>query len=57
MENLRERTRKEVENTSQFAIQKFAKDLLNVVDILNCSSETISNRYSIDLEHDKLSDC
>ncbi|KAI7853792.1 GrpE-domain-containing protein [Circinella umbellata] len=33
-ENLRERTRKEIESAREFAIQKFAKDLLDTVDIL-----------------------
>ncbi|KAI9496409.1 GrpE nucleotide exchange factor, partial [Zychaea mexicana] len=33
-ENLRERTRKEMESAREFAIQKFAKDLLDTVDIL-----------------------
>ncbi|RGB40493.1 GrpE-domain-containing protein [Rhizophagus diaphanus] len=41
MENLRERTRKEVESTAQFAIQKFAKDLLNTVDILNLALSSV----------------
>ncbi|KAI8979209.1 GrpE-domain-containing protein [Mycotypha africana] len=34
-ENLRERSRKELETTKEYAIQKFAKDLLDTVDILN----------------------
>ncbi|KAI8638649.1 co-chaperone GrpE [Parasitella parasitica] len=34
-ENIRERSRKEIETTKEFAIQKFAKDLLDTVDILN----------------------
>ncbi|KAJ2726240.1 GrpE, mitochondrial [Coemansia sp. Benny D115] len=33
-ENLRNRSKTEVENTKLFAIQKFAKDLLDTVDIL-----------------------
>ncbi|KAI9278458.1 GrpE-domain-containing protein [Phascolomyces articulosus] len=33
-ENLRERTRKEIDGAREFAIQKFAKDLLDTVDIL-----------------------
>ncbi|RIA81818.1 GrpE-domain-containing protein [Glomus cerebriforme] len=41
MENLRERTRKEVEHTAQFAIQKFAKDLLNTVDVLNLALSSV----------------
>ncbi|KAI7869053.1 GrpE-domain-containing protein [Spinellus fusiger] len=33
-ENIRERSRKEVSSAKEFAIQKFAKDLLDTVDIL-----------------------
>lgn len=32
---MRERSRKEITTTKEFAIQKFAKDLLDTVDILN----------------------
>lgn len=32
---MRERSRKEIETSKEFAIQKFAKDLLDTVDILN----------------------
>ena len=34
MENLRIRTRKEVENSATYSVTKFAKDVLNVVDVL-----------------------
>ena len=34
MENLRTRTKKEVDSASQFAIQKFAKDVIGVADVL-----------------------
>ena len=51
MENLRERTRKEVENTSQFAIQKFAKDLLNVVDILNLALSSVPTEARNDAQN------
>lgn len=34
-ENIRERSRKEIDTTKEYAIQKFAKDLLDTVDILN----------------------
>ena len=34
MENLRNRTKREVESAGQFAIQKFAKDIITVADIL-----------------------
>ncbi|CAG8526257.1 13393_t:CDS:2 [Ambispora gerdemannii] len=40
-ENLRERTRREVEHTAQFAIQKFARDLLNTADILNLALSSV----------------
>lgn len=33
-ENVRQRSKKEVESTASFAIQKFAKDLLETVDVL-----------------------
>jgi len=47
MENLRQRTAKEVANTKDYAIQKFAKDLLDTADILamaikNVPSEEIA---------------
>ncbi|KAF9971780.1 Mitochondrial matrix cochaperone [Actinomortierella ambigua] len=47
MENLRARTTKEVNNTKDYAIQKFAKDLLDTADILalalkNVPAEEIS---------------
>jgi molecular chaperone GrpE len=34
MENLRQRTKREVEAASQFAIQRFCKDIISVADIL-----------------------
>lgn len=34
MENLRQRTKKEVESASSFAIQKFCKDIVGVADVL-----------------------
>src|ERR1700733_11239746 len=34
MENLRQRTKKEVEAASQFAVQKFSKDIVQVADVL-----------------------
>ncbi|KAG0013650.1 Mitochondrial matrix cochaperone [Entomortierella chlamydospora] len=47
MENLRQRTAKEVASTKEYAIQKFAKDLLDTADILvlaikNVPAEEIS---------------
>ncbi|CAI2184266.1 2896_t:CDS:2 [Funneliformis geosporum] len=41
MENLRERTRREIEQTAQFAIQKFAKDLINTVDVLSLALSSV----------------
>ncbi|KAG0169357.1 Mitochondrial matrix cochaperone [Apophysomyces sp. BC1034] len=40
-ENLRERSRKEIASTKEFAIQKFAKDLLDTVDILNMALASV----------------
>lgn len=40
MENLRIRTKKEVENASHFSINSFSKDLLSVVDILEIALKT-----------------
>ncbi|KAI8992397.1 co-chaperone GrpE [Pilobolus umbonatus] len=40
-ENLRERTRRDIESTKEFAIQKFAKDLLDTVDILNMALKAV----------------
>ncbi|KAI8377736.1 co-chaperone GrpE [Radiomyces spectabilis] len=42
-ENLRERTRKEIETTKEYAIQKFAKDLLDTVDILGMALTAVPN--------------
>ncbi|KAF9585563.1 Mitochondrial matrix cochaperone [Lunasporangiospora selenospora] len=41
MENLRQRTSKEVSNTKEYAIQKFAKDLLDTADILAMAIKNI----------------
>ncbi|KAI8353392.1 GrpE nucleotide exchange factor, partial [Mortierella sp. GBAus27b] len=41
MENLRQRTAKEVTNTKDYAIQKFAKDLLDTADILTLAIKNI----------------
>lgn len=40
-ENLRVRTRKEITQTQEFAIQKFAKDLLDTVDILGMALQSV----------------
>ncbi|CAG8506144.1 2088_t:CDS:2 [Acaulospora morrowiae] len=41
LENQREIARREIENTSLFAIQKFAKDLLSTVDNLDLALESV----------------
>ena len=41
MENLRSRTRREVEQASQYAIQKFAKELTETVDILQLAMDSV----------------
>ncbi|KAK3824732.1 MAG: co-chaperone GrpE [Benniella sp.] len=41
MENLRQRTAKEVTNTKDYAIQKFAKDLLDTADILTLAIKNV----------------
>ncbi|KAI8099342.1 co-chaperone GrpE [Halteromyces radiatus] len=40
-ENIRERSRKETAAAKEFAIQKFAKDLLDTVDILNMALTSV----------------
>ncbi|KAG0327971.1 Mitochondrial matrix cochaperone [Dissophora globulifera] len=41
MENLRQRTAKEVANTKDYAVQKFAKDMLDTVDILAMAIQNV----------------
>ncbi|KAJ3215230.1 GrpE protein, mitochondrial [Dinochytrium kinnereticum] len=41
MENIRVRTKKEVESTAQYAIQKFAKDLLETSDVLGLALNSV----------------
>ncbi|KAJ3328253.1 Mitochondrial matrix cochaperone [Blyttiomyces sp. JEL0837] len=41
MENVRQRTKKEVENTASFAITKFAKDLLETADVLELALKSV----------------
>ncbi|KAI9176181.1 GrpE, mitochondrial [Blastocladiella emersonii ATCC 22665] len=40
-ENLRERTKREVEHAHQFAVQKFAKDLLSIADVLALALDSV----------------
>ncbi|KAJ1727826.1 GrpE, mitochondrial, partial [Coemansia biformis] len=57
-ENIRNRSKTEIENTKAFAIQKFAKDLLDTVDILELAlkhvpkealADKVANKPLIDL--------
>ncbi|KAI9330095.1 GrpE-domain-containing protein [Obelidium mucronatum] len=41
MENIRQRTKKEVENASSFAVTKFAKDLLDTADVLEIALKSV----------------
>ena len=43
MENLRQRTKKEVEAASSFAIQKFCKDIVSVADVLELALGSVKN--------------
>lgn len=43
MENLRQRTKKEVDSASSFAIQKFCKDIVSVADVLELAVGTVKN--------------
>lgn len=43
MENLRQRTKKEVESASAFAIQKFCKDIVGVADVLELAIGSVKN--------------
>jgi molecular chaperone GrpE (heat shock protein) len=44
MENLRIRTKKEVENASHYSITKFARDLLSVADVLEMALSILPNQ-------------
>lgn len=46
MENLRQRTKRDIEASSQFAIQRFAKDLIPVIDILEVALSSKSTASS-----------
>ena len=52
MENLRTRTKKEVEAAGQFSIQKFAKDIVSVADVLEMALASGSGRKPVDAEKD-----
>jgi molecular chaperone GrpE len=42
-ENTRQRTKVQIENASQFAIQKFAKDLLDTADVLQLALDSVNH--------------
>ncbi|TKY46954.1 GrpE protein [Spatholobus suberectus] len=46
MENVMERTRREAENSKKFAIQNFAKSLLDVADNLGRASSVVKDSFS-----------
>ncbi|KAK3199828.1 hypothetical protein Dsin_023243 [Dipteronia sinensis] len=46
MENIKERTRREAENSKKFAIQNFAKGLLDVADNLGRASSVVKESFS-----------
>lgn len=50
-ENLRERSRRDIEQTKEYAIQKFAKDLLDTVDILNMALKAVPTELREKGEH------
>lgn len=53
MENVMDRTRREAENSKKFAIQNFAKGLLDVADNLNRASSVVKESFSkIDTSND-----
>ncbi|XP_031286548.1 grpE protein homolog 1, mitochondrial [Pistacia vera] len=53
MENIKERTRREAENSKKFAIQNFAKSLLDVADNLGRASSVAKESFSkIDARND-----
>ncbi|XP_010252603.1 PREDICTED: uncharacterized protein LOC104594136 [Nelumbo nucifera] len=53
MENVMDRTRREAENSKKFAIQSFAKSLLDVADNLGRASSVVKDNFSkIDASND-----
>ncbi|RDX91830.1 grpE, partial [Mucuna pruriens] len=53
MENVMERTRREADNSKKFAIQNFAKSLLDVADNLGRASSVVKESFSkIDIPND-----
>lgn len=47
MENLRNRTKREVENASQFAIAKFSKDIISVADVLEMALKSVDPEHPL----------
>lgn len=47
MENLRNRTKREVENASQFAITKFSKDIIGVADVLEMALKSVDPEHPL----------
>lgn len=47
MENLRQRTKKEVEAASQFAITKFSKDIISVADVLEMALKSVDPNHPL----------
>ncbi|KNE57776.1 hypothetical protein AMAG_04628 [Allomyces macrogynus ATCC 38327] len=43
LENMRERTKRDVEHAHQFAVQKFAKDLLSISDVLALALDSVKS--------------
>lgn len=43
MENLRQRTKREVENASLFAIQRFSKEIVTVADVLEMALASVKH--------------
>ncbi len=47
MENLRNRTKREVESASQFAITKFSKDIISVADVLEMALKSVDPNHPL----------
>lgn len=47
MENLRTRTKKEVESASQFAVTKFAKDVISVADVMEMALKSVDPEHPL----------
>lgn len=47
MENLRNRTKREVESASQFAIAKFSKDIISVADVLEMALKSVDPEHPL----------